>query len=255
MSPNSATDQLGLFDAPVEMPTDLRPHDQRPVRGRAAIRARTAVLFSRLKDFGLRGVDSLVLIRTRTVMVSVIGRTLRMHEGYAEAPESVLRAVVAFVDARAKADRAIAKRILLSYDIGAVPVRRKEQLRSGDAALLAQLAAAHRELNERWFANALRPVPILLSSRMATRLGHFDPGGRNQPAEIVISRRHIVKDGWREAMQTLLHEMVHQWQHETGLPVDHGAEFRRKAREIGITPSARRPVEHAGNVRRRAIGG
>jgi hypothetical protein len=38
--------------------------------------------------------------------------------------------------------------------------------------------------------------------------------------------------------ETLLHEMVHQWQAETGQPVDHGRAFRRKAREVGITPRA-----------------
>ena len=29
----------------------------------------------------------------------------------------------------------------------------------------------------------------------------------------------------REARCALLHEMVHQWQHESGLPVDHGPAF------------------------------
>ncbi|HYW31804.1 MAG TPA: hypothetical protein VE869_09890, partial [Gemmatimonas sp.] len=48
-----------------------------PARGRAAVRARTAVLFSRLQGLGLRGIEVLVLMRTRTVMVSLIGRTLR----------------------------------------------------------------------------------------------------------------------------------------------------------------------------------
>jgi hypothetical protein len=41
-----------------------------------------------------------------------------------------------------------------------------------------------------------------------------------------------------EVLDTLLHEMVHQWQDETGRPVDHGREFRRKAREVGIEPTA-----------------
>jgi hypothetical protein len=40
----------------------------------------------------------------------------------------------------------------------------------------------------------------------------------------------------------LLHEMVHQWQAENGLPVDHGAVFRRKAQEVGVLPGARRTV-------------
>ena len=47
-------------------------------------------------------------------------------------------------------------------------------------------------------------------------------------------RRHA----WAEVEETLLHEMVHQWQAETGRAVDHGAEFRRKAREVGGVPRA-----------------
>jgi hypothetical protein len=36
--------------------------------------------------------------------------------------------------------------------------------------------------------------------------------------------------------------MVHQWQDEQCMPIDHGAAFRRKAREVGISPRARRTV-------------
>jgi hypothetical protein len=222
-------------------------------RGRAALRARAAVLHSRLEALGLSGVDRLMLVRTRTVMVSHIGRTLRVHEDYADAPEPVLRAIARFVTARTKADRRAARAVILSHDVARPPaLRRGERPRPGDVALLAQLAAAHRELNARWFGGALRPIAVRLSGRMATRLGHFDPGSRDAPAEIVLSRRHLVRDGWREAMHTLLHEMVHQWQHETGQPVDHGPGFRAKCRAVGITPAARRdvtPVE-----RRRARG-
>ncbi len=77
--------------------------------------------------------------------------------------------------------------------------------------------------------------------RMSTRLGHYAPE-RSHPggAEIAISRRHIRRHGWREAFDTLLHEMVHQWQEEHGHPIDHGPLFRKKAREVGTTPRARR---------------
>jgi hypothetical protein len=201
------------------------------------------VLFSRLEDLGLRGVDALVLMRTRTVMVSLIGRTLRIHEGYAEAPESVLRAIVAFATARNKAERTTAREAILAFDVERGPsVRRQEPARPGDVAMLAQLMEAHRELNTRWFDGALSAIPLRLSGRMATRLGHYDPGSRHVPPEIVMSRTHITRHGWREAMHTLLHEMVHQWQHETGQPVDHGSAFRQKARDVGITPAARRDV-------------
>lgn len=212
-------------------------------RGRAAVRARTAVMFSRLQELGLRGIESLVLMRTRTVMVSLIGQTLRVHEGYADAPEPVLRAIVTFATARHRPTRAAARDAILAHDVERAPaVRRGETARPGDVALISSLMQAHREMNTRSFGGALKEIPIRLSGRMATRLGHFDPGSRLTPPEIVMSRRHVVKHGWKEAMHTLLHEMVHQWQHETGQPVDHLAGFRRKCREVGITPAARRDV-------------
>lgn len=247
---------LGMEATPRAMIIDVAPTvEPRPARGRSALRARTAVLFSRLQDLGLRGVDALVLMRTRTVMVSLIGRTLRVHEGYADAPERVLRAVVAFAIARTKTERQAARDVILAHDVERAPVpRRRETARPGDLPMLAQLAEAHRQLNAQWFAGALNGIPVRLSGRMATRLGHFDPGSKHTPPEIVLSRTHITRHGWREAMHTLLHEMVHQWQHETGRAVDHGAEFRQKAREVGITPAARRDVTPLERKKRSGVG-
>jgi hypothetical protein len=108
---------------------------------------------------------------------------------------------------------------------------------------VAQLRRFHAHYNRVYFGGRLRMVPIRLSARMQTRLGHYtaaSPAG--EPAEIVIGREHIRRHGWEEALHTLLHEMVHQWQDEAGHAIDHGATFRQKAREVGITPSARRHV-------------
>lgn len=158
---------------------------------------------------GLRGVEQLVLMRTRTVMVSLIGRTLRVNEGYAEAPESVLRAIVAFAIARNKTERLAAREVILAHDVERAPVaRRQEPAKPGDLAMIAQLTEAHRQLNAQWFAGTLKSIPLRLSGKMATRLGHFDPGSRHLEPEIVMSCSHITRHGWREAMHTLLHEMV-----------------------------------------------
>ena len=252
---SSVTGTLTTEGAAAAPTSQHEADDQRQVRGRTALRARTAVFFSRLQDMGLRGVDQLVLMRTRTVMVSFIGRTLRVHEGYAEAPESVLRAIVAFAVARNKPERLAAREVILAHDVDRAPVaRRQEPARPGDAALITQLTEAHRQLNAQWFEGALTSIPLRLSGKMATRLGHYDPGSRHLASEIVMSRSHIARHGWREAMHTLLHEMVHQWQHETGRPVDHGPEFRNKAREVGITPAARRDVTPLERQRQRLAG-
>ncbi|MEO7522434.1 MAG: hypothetical protein ABIW79_11520 [Gemmatimonas sp.] len=140
------------------------PSRDTPSRGRAATRAQTAVLLCRLQDHGLRGIDALVLMRTRTVMVSLIGKTLRVHEGYADAPEHVLRAIVTFATSRVRSARAAAKERILAHDVERVPaVRRVERARPGDLALVSSLQTAHQELNNRWFAGKLQPVSLRVS--------------------------------------------------------------------------------------------
>jgi hypothetical protein len=107
--------------------------------------------------------------------------------------------------------------------------------------LLQRLTELHQRLNQQHFGGGLGALPIRLSGRMRTRLGELTVDLRTgQPTEIAISRRHILRHPWVEVEHTLLHEMVHQWQAETGLAVDHGRGFRRKAREVGVEPQARR---------------
>jgi len=112
-----------------------------------------------------------------------------------------------------------------------------------DIHFVRELTRAHHELNATKFGGELSAIPIRVSGRMKSRLGHYTLRGQQRhPAEIVISRRHIRRHGWDEAIQTLLHEMVHQWQDETGRLVDHGPEFRAKSRSVGIIPRATRRV-------------
>jgi predicted SprT family Zn-dependent metalloprotease len=122
-------------------------------------------------------------------------------------------------------------------------MRAPERTHPADARFASELARVHRELNAGKFGGQLTTIPIRISRRMKSRLGHYTLRGQEHcEPEIVISRRHIRRHGWDEAVQTLLHEMVHQWQDECGLKVDHGREFRRKARQVGIIPLAKRHV-------------
>jgi hypothetical protein len=101
----------------------------------------------------------------------------------------------------------------------------------------------HAELNRRHFGGSLGELPIRLSGRMRTRLGELAVDLKTgRPLEISLSRRHLARHDWTEVEHTMLHEMVHQWQAESGLRVDHGPTFRRKAREVGVLPAARRAV-------------
>lgn len=203
-------------------------------------------LLARLRALGMgSAIQHVRLTRNRMVMVSFSGHELRIHEGYLRAPEPVLRAVVAFVRARSRADRARARADILGFPIERPEASRRRSPRTaaGDEELAVELHEWHERYNARHFGGSLRPIAIRVSRRMKTRLGHYtarSPGG--EPAEIAISRSHVQRHGWEEARHTLLHEMVHQWQDERGHPIDHGATFRAKAREVGITPFARRTV-------------
>lgn len=205
-------------------------------------------LRERLRQLGLPHSFSVKLTRNRVTVASFSGEELRVHAAFLGAPPEVWRSLVSFVRARTRAARAAARRELLAYPIAGEPddvVRRttRERTHPADERFAAELAAAHARYNTERFGGTLSSVQIRVSRRMRGRLGHYRIRGLPAaPGEIAVSRRHISRDSWEEVLHTLLHEMVHQWQDETGARVDHGARFRAKAREVGITPAAIRRV-------------
>lgn len=196
-----------------------------------------------LRRRGLTGINRCCLTSNRTVMVSFRRRELRVHRAFVNAPEPVLEAIVLFVTRRGAVQRR-ARQIILSHpvDRSSMPTRR-EASHPADAGLVEELRLWHERFNVRHFEGLLSRIPLRISRRMTTRLGQYRISTcAAEPSEIVIGRGHIERHGWHEALDTLLHEMVHQWQHESGLPVDHGAAFRRKALAVGTAPSATRPA-------------
>ena len=204
----------------------------------------------RLFRVGLPPGTPVTLTRNRTVMISWRARSgLRLHAGYAAAPDDVLRAIVRFI-ARgvSRAERAAARRLFMTFPIEQHAASRPERQRAprpvapADQPAIDRLTHMHELLNARHFANTLGAIAIRLSDRMRSRLGELraspSRGFSRGPIEIIISRRHIRRHGWDAVCDTLLHEMVHQWQSESGRPLDHGREFRRKAKEVGISPRA-----------------
>ncbi len=205
------------------------------------------LLRQRLECLGLTGMRSLKLHTNRTVMLSWGDGTLRIHQGYAMAPDRVLQAIVRFLKPRVphRIRRALEQQFLsFPADLHAPPrarTGRAERPRPGDLGLLHQLARSHARLNRQHFQGTLGEVSFRLSGRMKTRLGEYAVNVRTgESVAITISRSHIRNDVWEEVEHTVLHEMVHQWQVESGHPLDHGPEFRRKALEVGIQPSATR---------------
>ena len=201
-------------------------------------------LLALLRRLGMTRIQRCTLTKNRNVMVSFRGVELRVHTGYLDAPREVHQAIVGFVEGRSRAVRAAARRRIIDFGI-ATPREpsRRERTRAIDEPLAARLAEAHARYNAEHFNGELREVPVRVSRRMRSRLGHYSAGTPDTPGEIAISFRHFRRHGWDEALHTLLHEMVHQWQAETGLRVDHGPTFRQKAREVGVLPAARRSVQ------------
>jgi hypothetical protein len=204
---------------------------------------------ARLQSLGLRDIERVLIHTNRTVMLSLNKRVLRLHRGYAFASDRVLKAIVRFLNPRVpRVLRRAAEREFLAFPVEAhAPPRprpcARERARPGDLVLLHQLTSLHQRLNAEHFGGVLGEVPIRLSSRMRTRLGELAVEIRSgRPLDIAISRRHIARHAWSEVEHTLLHEMVHQWQAETGLRIDHGRTFRQKAREVGVLPAAKRRV-------------
>jgi hypothetical protein len=206
-------------------------------------------LLGLLRRMGLTRIQRCTLTRNRNVMVSFRGVELRVHAGYLDAPREVHQAIVGFVEGRSRGVRAAARRRIIEFGI-ATPREpsRRERTRAIDEPLAARLTEMHARFNADHFNGELRAVPVRVSRRMRSRLGHYSAATANEPGEIAISFRHFRRHGWDEALHTLLHEMVHQWQDETGRPIDHGRDFRRKAREVGVTPAAKRVADE----RRRA---
>jgi hypothetical protein len=196
-----------------------------------------------LRGLGLSRIERCRLTRNRNVMVSFSGATLRVHEGYLTAPIAVLRAIVVFVEGRTRAERRDAQRVIIAHPISSAPgSSRRPRTRPEDRPLVAELTRWHQRYNAELFHGRLATVTLRVSRRMKSRLGHYTCAIHGAPPEIAISWRHIRRDGWEEARHTLLHEMVHQWQDETGRPIDHGRDFRAKASEVGVTPCARRTL-------------
>jgi len=205
-----------------------------------------AELLSRLRALGLRDVRALALTRNRAVMVSLNDGTLRVHRAFLTAPETVHKAMVRFLMSPRRADRLAARRVLVGLPVKEEDRREPrapEMTHPDDEVIATTLTEWHAKYNAERFHLALKRVTVRVSRRMRARLGHYAPAQQGRPAEIAISRRHLRRHGFAEGLETLLHEMVHQWQDEQGHPLGHDRKFREKARAVGISGRAKRVVD------------
>jgi len=218
-------------------------------RERAEREARAAdeiLLIERLEQLGVRW--PVKVHENRTVLVSFTDRSgLRIHRGFAYASDRTLGAVIAFVSpGRRRSTRKRAEAEVISFPVeNYVRLeprrRRRARIRPADRKLLNELRKLHARFNHEHFESKLSPVQFRISNRMRTRLGELSVDSRTGDViEISLSRHHLNRDPWDEVRHTILHEMIHQWQAEAGMALDHGPAFRAKARETGVIPRANR---------------
>lgn len=218
-------------------------------------RERARHLLDHLRRSGLDRVERLVLTRNRAVIVSLRGAELRVHEAFVDADEEFRDAIVSFVMARSLAERATARERLIAMPLPVSTIKARAPLATDprDQHHLPRLELWHATLNAEHFGGALGRVTFRVSRRMRRRLGHYAPGRAGGPSEIAISERHLRRDGLDAARATLLHEMVHQWQHEQGLPLDHGPAFRRMLSSTRVVGAPARAPRGSWRARAHAL--
>ena len=147
------------------------------------------LLEHRLTLLGLRDVDRVLTHTNRTVMISLARRVLRLHRGYASAPDRVLRAIVRFLDSAPAAGRAprrracvpgLSRRAVRAAAATCRPARAPapRRPRLAPATGLAPRAAQRRPTS----AARSATIPIRLSGRMRTRLGELAVDLPHRPA-------------------------------------------------------------------------
>jgi SprT-like family len=262
-----AVSQRALFDAIVVTSRE------RPDHPRNRVRMLTAEEFRyELSRLGARGLSRVSFRDNRSTIWSLTqGATvLNLHAAYRAAPPELLAAFAIIVEeggvgstrgrragkrvyewpalqeaiasARA-ADEAIASEAACS-GAGGAPAHC-----CATAPQRAYLTALFSYLNATRFDGMLPDsIPVRLSSRMRSALGHMLPGGRGgedrRVLEIALNVDLLLPGNGPERLDTLLHEMAHAADYLKSGHRSHGPSWRAWARRVGCTPTTlyERPV-------------
>lgn len=109
----------------------------------------------------------------------------------------------------------------------------------------ADLQLLFAQLNARHFSGVVGGYRIIYNGRMTSVAGRIC----YRPPLIELSTPLLARHP-HHLEATLLHEMVHAWLHQSGLPSGHGAAFKHKMREVGL-PSIYHQLPVAGRRSRR----
>ncbi|MEJ2205863.1 MAG: SprT family zinc-dependent metalloprotease [Gemmatimonadota bacterium] len=222
---------------------------------------------------GARRLKKVSFRRNRSTIWSLTqdATVLNLHEAYRRAPAGVLDAFVTIVKARGRRTDAVraATRSVREWQglEPALSAVRKAHARAllgeegcgpsealhgcATAGQRRYLRALYRYLNDTRFGGRLpKRLPIRLSSRMHTSLGHMVPavrpdGGR-YVAEIALNVDLMLPGNGAERLDTLLHEMAHVADYLTSGNYGHGSTWKAWARKVGCRAETiyDRPVVH-----------
>ncbi len=223
-------------------------------------RSREEIL-SELRSRGARRLRVVSLRANRSTMWSLTqnATALNLHLGYAGAPEAVLDAFAIIVVERGRNTEAgrQARAVVSDWPGLAVFLEREQakhlrrqriQARCGDSADVthccgtpeqrAYLRAIYRYFNDTRCGGILpADMPLRLSNRMRSSLGHMLPGHRDDEgryvAEIALNVDLMLAGNGPERVDTLLHEMAHAADYLHSGSRGHGASWRAWAHRLG----------------------
>ena len=102
------------------------------------------------------------------------------------------------------------------------------------------LRSIYRYFNDTRFDGILpADMPVRLSRRMKSALGHMLPGGQESDryvVEIALNVDLMLEQNGAERVDTLLHEMAHAADYLVHGNRDHGRTWRECALRVGCTP-------------------
>jgi hypothetical protein len=113
-----------------------------------------------------------------------------------------------------------------------MPRTPEEQLHG---AWLAELLRSWHDFNKRHLGGLLRP-PALQIDRSGARLGHW----QRETRTLSLSHEHLIRHRWDDVLETLKHEMAHQYVDEVmgGDERPHGPRFASACTLLEIRPDA-----------------
>jgi len=214
-----------------------------------------------LQRRGARRLSRVSFRRNRSIIWSLTqrGRVLNVHVAYGSATEELLDAFAVLAregGIRSRAARRAANTVgawpAVGYALQEARAARENGLSGPCCATPEQsryLKALYRYFNQTRFERRLPDsIPVRLSSRMVSSLGHMLPADESglprRVAEIALNVDLMLPGNGAERLDTLLHEMAHAADYLESGNRGHGASWRAWARRVGARPDRiyERPV-------------